>query len=560
MPKKLISFLGTQDYKKVTYIWGEETLPPTRFIQEALFRVLARDWGPGDQVVILLTEEAREKNFPALKEALEAAFREAGIQGNLKDVSISADESEEGLWDLYGTLLPLLKEGDHLFFDVTHGFRFLSLFAYGVVEYGRVLKRAQVGGIYYGLLRRGEETHPHPIVDLTPLVRLLDWAHGTRTYLQTGDARPLEESVRSVAREVFTGRKAADRRAVEAQKNLVRDLKNFHENMATCRTLLLPENVASIQMRLKESQDLSLDIFPLLDPLLEEIREEFARVAEDIAAERPLSQIGWGAARWCKDHGLIQQAYTFLVEAIYSKGAEFLGLDPRKKEDRERASQAINAFTGRRGKVSPNRQDHPMAPLGELINQTFSRIVDTRNAINHGNITQQTTSSDNLMRQLEEDLENARRLMAAMEAALPAGKPPSYAPRLLILLSHRLLPQQEADARESLGVTAFTYLPDPLQSLWSQIDPSLEELEEFLQPIGRWLEEEGQPGDYVLIQGEYGATVWAIGKARALGLIPVYATTRREVVTEEGDDGQVVKKAVFRHVRFRLYPNLGASL
>lgn len=557
MPKKLISFLGTRDYEEATYIWGEETLPPTRFIQVALFRALARDWGPCDQVVILLTEEAREKNFPDLKEALEAAFQEAGIQGNLKDVSISVDESEEGLWDLYRTFLPLLEEGDQLFFDVTHGFRFFPLFAYGVVEYARVLKQVQVGGIYYGLLRGGQKTHP--IVDLTPLVRLLDWTHGTRTYLQTGDARPLEESVRSVAREVFTGRKAADRRAVEAQKNLVRDLKNFHENMATCRTLLLPENVASIRMRLKESQDLSVDIFPLLDPLLEEIQEKFARVAEDIAGERPLSQIGWGAARWCKDHGLIQQAYTFLVEAIYSKGAESLGLDPMKEEDRERARQAINAFTGRRGKVSPNPKDNPMAPLGELIHQTFSRIGRTRNAINHAHITQEPVSSDNLLRQLEEDLENARRLMAAMEA-LPAGKPPSYGPRLLILLTHRLLPQQEADARESLGVTAFTYLPDPLQSLWSQVDPSLEELEEFLQPIGRWLEEEGQPGDYVLIQGEYGATVWAIGKARTLGLKPVYATTRREVVTEEGDDGQVVKKAVFRHVRFRRYPNLGASL
>ncbi|MDI3269912.1 MAG: CRISPR-associated protein Csx20 [Bacillota bacterium] len=557
MAKKLISFLGTQPYKEAVYTWGEEVLPPTRFVQEALFRLLSRDWGGEDQVVILLTEEARERNFPALKEALGAAFRERGLPAYIKDLSISGDESEKSLWELYRRLLEILEPQDTLFFDVTHGFRFFSLFAYGVVEYGRVLKGVEVGGLYYGMYRQGQAVHP--IMDLTPLVQLLDWTHGTRTYLQTGDARALQEVAQSVAKAVFGGKKRGDHSALVAQKNLVRSLEDFHENIATCRTLRLPGNVAAIQERLEKSKAVSFDVFPLLDPLLEKIEDKFRLVQDDMEKDLPLSRIGLAAARWCQEHGYIQQGYTFLVEAVISKGVEILGLDPQNKDHRQKAGRAITAYVGVRGRGQLPRKegDHPLAPLAEIIQKNFSPIVHTRNAINHGGIAQdpkEKTSSETLARRLEEHLKMAQELMEQMDKVAGPSEEAPYEPRLLILLSHKLLPEQEADARRTLGVGGCTYLPEDLQTIWSQIDPSVEDLEEDLAPIGRWLEEEGQPGDYVLIQGEYGATVWAIEKARFLAMLPVYSTTRREVEVEETGDGQVVRKSVFRHVRFRPYP------
>ena len=40
--------------------------------------------------------------------------------------------------------------------------------------------------------------------------------------------------------------------------------------------------------------------------------------------------------------------------------------------------------------------------------------------------------------------------------------------------------------------------------------------------------------------------------SKNLGLIPIYATTKREVVEEKQGD-KIVKKSIFKHIRFRKY-------
>lgn len=126
-------------------------------------------------------------------------------------------------------------------------------------------------------------------------------------------------------------------------------------------------------------------------------------------------------------------------------------------------------------------------------------------------------------------------------------------PQLLLLFSHRLTSEQEQDAREKLGATALTYLPDELQALWSQAPPEPDTLDDFAQPVWDWLAREAQPGDYVLVQGDFGMSYATVNEAKRLGLVPVYATTRRESSEVVESDGQVRKTLTFRHVRFRRY-------
>ncbi|RMG74613.1 MAG: hypothetical protein D6722_02265 [Bacteroidetes bacterium] len=125
--------------------------------------------------------------------------------------------------------------------------------------------------------------------------------------------------------------------------------------------------------------------------------------------------------------------------------------------------------------------------------------------------------------------------------------------QLFLLFSHRLTAEQQADAESSLGVTDIRYLPEDLQARWSQVPPEPESVRPFAQPIWDWLAAEAQPGDYVMVQGDFGMSYATVQEALRLGLIPVYATTRRESSEVVTQDGQVKKTLTFKHVRFRRY-------
>lgn len=126
-------------------------------------------------------------------------------------------------------------------------------------------------------------------------------------------------------------------------------------------------------------------------------------------------------------------------------------------------------------------------------------------------------------------------------------------PKLFLLFSHTLNETQRTDAETSLGVTEFVPLPNALQQRWSNVPPELESLDDHLRPVLDWLRATAQPGDYVLAQGDFGVVYMAVTFALAHGLIPVYATTRRNVQETGLPDDKVQVQRVFEHVRFRMY-------
>ena len=124
---------------------------------------------------------------------------------------------------------------------------------------------------------------------------------------------------------------------------------------------------------------------------------------------------------------------------------------------------------------------------------------------------------------------------------------------LYLLFNHQFTPDQEADARRSLGVERVVCLPADLQDLWSNIPPDRSAIRDYLQPIRDWLQQEATPGDYVLIQGDFGAC-WLMARfAFKQSLVPVYSTTRREAEEEPGPDGTVRMTHHFQHQIFRRY-------
>jgi hypothetical protein len=130
---------------------------------------------------------------------------------------------------------------------------------------------------------------------------------------------------------------------------------------------------------------------------------------------------------------------------------------------------------------------------------------------------------------------------------------------LFVLMNHRLSVEQEADAKQSLGVEEVIYPPESVLEVWGNVpaSASMWDLKEYLGPVCKWLKSVCEANDIVLVQGESVASyliVTGLREAYPLDNIRcVAATSCRDVIEEKQEDGSVIKKSVFRHVRYRAY-------
>ena len=125
--------------------------------------------------------------------------------------------------------------------------------------------------------------------------------------------------------------------------------------------------------------------------------------------------------------------------------------------------------------------------------------------------------------------------------------------RLFLLFNHTLTPDQVTDAETSLEVGNIVPLPETLQALWGRVPADVESIAPFLDPFKEWLAGAAHRGDYVLIQGDSGACYLMVRFAMGNGLIPIYATTRRQAREEALPDGSIRLVHHFIHRRFRRY-------
>jgi len=123
--------------------------------------------------------------------------------------------------------------------------------------------------------------------------------------------------------------------------------------------------------------------------------------------------------------------------------------------------------------------------------------------------------------------------------------------KMYLLFSHKLTDAQVENAKKSLGVEEFIYLPKDLQEKFSNIPPELDGIKEYAKDFEEFLKS-AKKGDFVLIQGDFGLTCKLVNYSKQKGLVPVYATTKR-VAKEIKNNGKVVKISEFKHIRFRRY-------
>lgn len=133
-------------------------------------------------------------------------------------------------------------------------------------------------------------------------------------------------------------------------------------------------------------------------------------------------------------------------------------------------------------------------------------------------------------------------------------------PTLLVLLNHELTERQLEEAKSRFGIEAICRLPPPLKELWSRIPVNGELETAMLGRFTEWIDGNAETGDYVLIQGEFGATFYLVDYCFEKGFIPVYASSPRNSMENRNGDGTVDRKLVFSHTNFRRYRKYGKTV
>ena len=412
-----ISFLGTGRYKPCQYVTDDYKSEIVYYVQEALVRRTCAEWNKDDRAFIILTDDAKAKNWEhnaANKESagLRVVLEQIGLKAKVETVSIPDFNSEQGIWELFQTLYELFDEEDEVYFDITHSFRFLPMLMNVLLSYTKVLKRIKVMSISYGNFEALgpaytiDERIPNPrdrkapIVELVDFSQLQDWTQATREFLRYGRGEAFSSMVRSNVGQFF---KTGETGKGKLYAALARQTKEMTQ-------LFLANRGLSIQAgQVFENLQKTIGALEQLDDI-KPIRPLFSRIKSSTNKFKPGSwKNGIHAARWCIDHELIQQGYTLLQESICSYVTTLHGeLDSTKQEDRELASDALNISSHSYPRDTWKTENPKVVEvLVELIPKelisAYSSLTSLRNDINHAGFRNNPANFESLRNKLEKN-------------------------------------------------------------------------------------------------------------------------------------------------------------
>ncbi len=126
-------------------------------------------------------------------------------------------------------------------------------------------------------------------------------------------------------------------------------------------------------------------------------------------------------------------------------------------------------------------------------------------------------------------------------------------PKLFLLFNHELTEKQIEDAFSQMKIEEIITLPENQKKIWKDFPVNGEEDYFLLSPFISWFKKNMEVGDYILIQGEFGATFYLVDFCLENGYIPIYAAATRSAKEHRIDDNRIEKLSEFEHMIFRKY-------
>lgn len=554
--KVFISVLGTGSYKECIYALGDTQYDKTRFIQKATLQMLdvKEQWTEDDHIYIVMTDGSQEKNWETRTEdgvtiiGLDDTLKDMQLSTPIDTIKIPDGNNEDEIWQIFSNIYNILdkqEDGAELYFDLTHGFRYLPMLVLVLGNYAKFLKNTIVKSITYGNYEsRDKVTNIAPIINITPLAALQDWTNAAADYLEHGDATKLkncaDKPLITIARET----KGQDQDATTLIK-LSKQLYEFSNLISFNRgdEIIIGKQSEQIKALLEKAD---AEYIRPMGPLFKQI----AKSVRNFNPDSPENMIE--ASRLCLDHSDFQASITLLQEGIVSMLCRKFHLDVKDKGDREIATQALNKL----GLELHNKEYRPLSPYketiikriidsgiisSELANQ-WNKITEDRNDFNHAGLRASYKDAETLRNNISSYLSAVCDEISAIKAYVP-GTPP-----LLVNLSNHPYKDWSEDqkkAAEKYGEVQNMAFPE--------IDPAMK-IDKIKKEIAVAQIDEiknmcKERRVTVHIMGEMSYTFYVVSQLKAFGIRCICSTSERD--TEDLGGGE--KKVSFHFKRFRDY-------
>lgn len=435
MPRKVfISFLGTTDYFPSRYYRGKKFCSDVeKYVQIAALQYVQRQavWTKEDMAYILLTKSAEERNWRdnGHRDRDGNVKENTGLESCLKKCSfpflyhpvtnIPEGKNEKEIWQIFKTIHNLIKDGDELYFDITHGYRYLPMLVVVLGNYSKFLEKARVMHILYGNYEgrdrdeNGNFITParSPIVDLQSFSTLQDWTYAVADFINNGNADRMSALTYDVSAPLIKkGHERAD-----ALNRLVLSIKDFSKDMETCRgqnivsgvhTTAMNDNLRNLQSLLLNDNEASVD--ELLIPVFGKIREMVVDFDTDTNIQN-----GFMAVGWCINHRLYQQAITILQESVKNYFCVMLGYqidDDTKRKAVEALFEAAKYTSAYMLPVeigSPKGETEWAMAMKDIA-LDYDVLRKLRNDFNHGGFNERPSSPSDIEDTIKEKYESIK--------------------------------------------------------------------------------------------------------------------------------------------------------
>lgn len=558
MPRKVfISFLGTSKYNECEYV-KDDFAYRSCFIQEATYRYLTsqEDWSDNDRILILLTQQAEEKNWKdnghkdrntgdiiqsrGLNSILQDIAGQTVIE-TIKGIPEGKDEAE--IYSIFEKVYDYLEDGDLLYFDLTHGFRYLPMLILVLGNYAKFLKNVTVKSITYGNWEMSANgTKPAPIIDLLSLSELQDWTFAAGQFVNNGNVKELVRLNSSEFKELLIASKGDDLYARQL-RDFIQSLNDVVEQRQTCRGL---DIISSKSLKKMRKAERGLDVKnTLFSPIYKKIVEQSTRFHETESVANCFY-----SAEWCLQNGLFQQAATLLQEFIISHLCEMISRPIDDISSRFAIAGGFNyAYVKAESEYgatsfNPDNYTIEVQRIGTLILYKyndliapFKRLSDLRNDLNHAGMrnTPKPSSSQKIPLLIKDLFKSFSLLIeehSTQAAFINFSNHPSG-----------LWSDEQISAAKQYG--EIIDIPFPA------ISPEAikEDLDIISKDAIQQIINSHLPPSTVHIMGEMTLTFALVTELKALGYTCLASTTERKVEINENGD----KVVHFEFVQFREY-------
>ncbi len=439
-----LSFLGTNNYIECNYyLEGHPVIrvDNTKYIQEALIRLVCMDFDEEDLLVFFLTEDAKDRNWcsngqwnpetkkydlpnQGLKDCINLLKTDARLKAQVLTIDIPEGYSEEEIWEVFGKVMNVIEEGDRITLDITHAFRSLPMLSMVLLNFAEATKNIEVDGVYYGAFEKlgpapvvkkiPIKARNAPIIDLSSFVKLQQWTFAARQFMHTGNPNTMYDLVQQNVNPVLEKSKGKNGIA-KTLKTLINSLRILAADIYLNRGAAIIQGKEAIEVKEKLQVIQNKEIIPALGPLLTGVKTKIDGFRKD-------GPMNWlTAVDWCVLHKLYPQAITQLQEGIVTHICKTTQLDCRNRDVRNVVSGAFAISQRKFNETEWGKDNLECKELTHILLENknvqelakpFDHLSKLRNDVNHGGYGLDPIRSDRIVKKIKVILKEVKSIIS----------------------------------------------------------------------------------------------------------------------------------------------------